>query len=82
VGFRVGEERVVARPGMAVCVNGTPVDVVRSGTVTPTVGAAIGTAYLPAEHTRTGTAFEIDVRGRRVPAHVVKMPFVETRTKK
>jgi aminomethyltransferase len=82
VGFRVTEERAVARPGMPVWVNGMHVDAVRSGTVTPTVGAAIGTTYLPAERAKTGTTFEIDVRGRRVPAQVVKMPFVETRTKK
>ena len=82
IGFRIGEERVVARPGMPVFVNGAQVDVVRSGTVTPTVGAAIGTTFLPADFTKTGTRFEVDVRGRRVPAEVVKMPFVENRTKK
>lgn len=82
VGFRIGEERVVARPGMPVFVDGAQVDVVRSGTITPTVGAAIGTTFLPVEFTKTATRFEIDVRGRRVPAEVVKMPFIETRTKK
>ena len=82
VGFRIAEERVVARPGMPVFLDGAQVDVVRSGTVTPTVSAAIGTAYLPAEHAKTGAGFEVEVRGRRVGAEVVKMPFVPTRTKK
>jgi aminomethyltransferase len=82
VGFRVAEERVVARPGMPVLVNGNQVDVVRSGTMTPTVNAAIGTTYLPAADAKAGTRFEIDIRGRRVPAQVVTMPFVQTRTKK
>lgn len=81
VGFKIPEERVIARPGMPVLLNGAQVDFVRSGTVTPSVGAAIGTAYLPAEQAKSGTRFEIDVRGRRVAADVVKLPFIETRTK-
>jgi aminomethyltransferase len=82
VGFRVREERAVARPGMPVFLDGDQVDVVRSGTVTPTVGAAIGTTYLPAGQHKSGTQFEIDVRGRRVAAEVVPLPFVATRTKR
>jgi aminomethyltransferase len=82
VGFRMSEERVVARPGMPVVLDGVAVDTVRSGTVTPTVNAAIGTAYLPAASAKRGTAFEVEVRGRRVRAEVAAMPFVETRTKK
>jgi aminomethyltransferase len=58
------------------------VDVVRSGTVTPSVNAAIGTTYLPVEQAKPGTKFEIDVRGKRVPAEAVKLPFVPHRTKK
>jgi len=81
VGFRIAEERVVARPGMPVFTDGTQVDVVRSGTITPSVGSAIGTTYLPIDFAKRGTKFDIDVRGRRVPAEVVKMPFVEKRTK-
>jgi aminomethyltransferase len=81
VGFKITGDKAVARPGMPVLLDGTQVDVVRSGTVTPTVGAAIGTTYLPTDRSTTGTAIEIDVRGRRVTAAVVKMPFVPTRTK-
>jgi aminomethyltransferase len=32
-------------------------------------------AYLPAERTAPGTEFEVDVRGRRLRAQVVPMPF-------
>ncbi|HXF95716.1 MAG TPA: glycine cleavage system aminomethyltransferase GcvT [Gemmatimonadales bacterium] len=82
VGFRVSEPRAVARPGYPVYLDGRQVDVVRSGTVTPTVNAAIGTTYLPAARARPGTRIEIDVRGRRVAAEVVKLPFVPHRTKR
>jgi aminomethyltransferase len=82
IGFQVAELKVVARHGHAVYVDGRVVDLVRSGTVTPTVNRAIGTTYLPVAHARPGVRFEIDVRGRRVPAEVVKLPFVPHRTKR
>ena len=82
VGFKVLEEKIVGRHGMPVHLAGRQMDVVRSGTVTPTVGAAIGTTYLPKDQAKPGTRFEIDVRGRRVAAEVVKMPFVANRTKR
>jgi glycine cleavage system T protein (aminomethyltransferase) len=82
VGFRVTEPRAVARHGYEVYVDGRSVDVVRSGTVPPTVNAPIGTTYLPVEHAKPGAGFEVDVRGKRVPAEVVKMPFVPHKTKR
>ena len=36
-------------------------------------------AYVEAGHTGEGTALEIDVRGKRLPARVVPMPFVPHR---
>ena len=49
--------------------------VVTSGTQTPYLKKTIGMAYLPSDRTAPGTEFEIDVRGRRVRAQVVPMPF-------
>jgi aminomethyltransferase len=80
VGFRVIEPRAVARPGHDVYVDDRKVDVVRSGTVTPTTNCAIGMTYLPVEHARPGTHFTIDVRGNRVGAEVAPLPFVPRRT--
>ena len=82
VGFTVSEPKVVGRHGMDVYVDGKQVDIVRSGTVTPTVNAAIGTTYVPKAQAQPGTKLEIDVRGKRVPAQVVKLPFVPHRTKR
>src|SRR2546426_2753414 len=82
VGFKLAEPKLVARHGYDVYADGRKVDVVRSGTVTPTVNAAIGTTYLPVEHAKPGTRFEIAVRGKRAPAEVVKLPFVPHRTKR
>ena len=82
VGFKVTESKAVARHGYPVFLDGAQVDIVRSGTVTPTANAAIGTTYLPKERAQTGTKIEIDIRGKKVGAEVIKMPFVPHRTKK
>jgi len=82
VGFKMTEPRVVARHGYGVFLDGTCVDVVRSGTVTPTANRAIGMTYLPVEHAKPDARFEVDVRGKRAPAEVVRLPFVERKTKK
>jgi len=82
VGVTVLERKVVGRHGMDVYVDGKKVDIVRSGTVTPTVNEAIGTTYVPKGQAQPSAKLEIDVRGKRVPAEVVKLPFVPHRTKR
>jgi aminomethyltransferase len=74
VGFEV-LDRAIARHGYDVYVDGAKAGVVTSGTQTPFLKKAIGMAYLPADRTSPGTEFEVDIRGRRVRAHVVPMPF-------
>jgi aminomethyltransferase len=74
VGFTTGE-RSFPRPGYTVYLDGAPVGPVRSGTVSPTLGYGIGTTYLPAGRAAPGTALEIDIRGKRIPATVVRLPF-------
>ncbi|HET9467789.1 MAG TPA: glycine cleavage system aminomethyltransferase GcvT [Vicinamibacterales bacterium] len=49
--------------------------IVTSGTQTPLLKKAIGFAYLPVAATPLDTEFEIDIRGRRVPARVVPRQF-------
>lgn len=82
VGFRVVDPRAVARPGHQVWLDGRVVERVRSGTVTPTLNAAIGTTYLPPAAATPGRQIEVDIRGKRVSAVVVKMPFVPHRTRR
>lgn len=49
--------------------------IVTSGTQTPLLRKAIGFAYLPAADASVGKDFEVDIRGRRVPARVVARQF-------
>lgn len=46
-----------------------------SGTHCPYLGKAVAMALIDAKHAALGTAVEVDVRGRRVPAEVVALPF-------
>jgi aminomethyltransferase len=74
VGFEV-LERGIARHGYDVHAGGEKVGTVTSGTQTPHLHKAIGMAYVPVPHAAAGTGIEIDIRGRRVRATVVPMPF-------
>ena len=74
VGFRL-EGRGIPRQGAAVWHDGRQVDVVRSGAMSPSLGMPIGTTFLPAAAATPGTRFEVEIRGERVPAEVVKRPF-------
>jgi len=79
VGFEV-TANAIARHGHAVyesegAAAESPCGVVTSGTKAPTVGKPIGLAYVPAALSAVGQALWIDVRGKRVPAVVVKTPF-------
>jgi aminomethyltransferase len=74
VGFEL-QGRGFPRHGYPVYAQGRDVDIVRSGTMSPSLGKAIGTTYLPAGAAKIGTPFEVECRGERMPAVVVKRPF-------
>ena len=74
VGFRL-EGRGFPRRDFPVHHQGREVDFVRSGTMSPSLGVGIGTTYLPAAAAGPGTRFEVECRGERLPAEVVKLPF-------
>ena len=46
------------------------------GTLSPVLGYGVGMAYLPADRTEPGTAFEIDVRGKTRSAEVRTKPLI------
>jgi aminomethyltransferase len=76
VGFRL-QGRGIARHGYPVWYDGKQVDLVRSGGQSPSLGYPIGTTMLPAGATKAGTKFEVECRGERIAAEVVKRPFWE-----
>ncbi len=76
--MRVGLEvtgRGIIREDQDVFVGDEQVGFTTSGTMCPYVGKALAMAYVDRAHAALGTEVEVDVRGRRVAAKVVEMPF-------
>jgi aminomethyltransferase len=74
VGFRM-LGKGIPRHGYPVCLNGSQVDVVRSGGMSPSLGIAIGTSYLPTGSAASGTRLQVEIRDQRLEAEVVPRPF-------
>jgi aminomethyltransferase len=64
-----------AREGSAVLADDATIGVVTSGNFSPELGHGIALAFLPPE-VETGAQLEVDVRGQRLGATVVDLPFV------
>lgn len=67
------EDRGVLRGHQAVLVAGLPGGEVTSGTFSPTLQKSIAFARVPAN---AGARVAVDIRGKHLPARVVKFPFV------
>jgi aminomethyltransferase len=79
---RVGlslDGRQAAREGAEVYAGGEKVGVLTSGGFSPSLQRPIAMAYVDRAQAAVGTALEIDVRGKRLPATVTAMPFVPHR---
>jgi len=72
-GFRL-TERGFPRAGYAVVYGGSEVGEVRSGTVSPSLGYGIGTAYFPAE-AGPGDELAVVIRGEEVGGRIEELPF-------
>ena len=74
VGFEMAD-RGIPRRGAPILIAGEEAGRVTSGTMSPSLGRAIGMGYVPASSAEEGAALEIDIRGRARRARVVKTPF-------
>ncbi len=72
-GFKL-TERGFPRPGYEVIYRGESVGPVRSGTLGPSLGYGIGTAYLPPD-AQVGDELRIRIRDRDIAGEVVRLPF-------
>ena len=69
--------RGIARHGYPVFSGDRPTGVVTSGTQSPSLGKAIAMAYVATSDAEPGTMVDVEIRGQRVPAEVVALPFYQ-----
>lgn len=67
--------RGIPRHDYKLLAGGEPAGVVTSGGYSPILDTGIGMGYVPSGYAKLGTMLEVDLRGRRVPARVVSLPF-------
>ena len=72
----ISAEKVFPRHGYGISRNGEKIGKVTSGTVSPVLEKPIAMGYLETGYSSPGTEVEIIIRGKNVPAQVVKLPFI------
>jgi len=68
-------ERGIPRQGYPIVIDGKEAGIVTSGTMSPSLGVAIGIGYVPSGEERIGNKISIDIRGQAREAVVVETPF-------
>ncbi|MEM0896727.1 MAG: glycine cleavage system aminomethyltransferase GcvT [Verrucomicrobiota bacterium] len=79
-GLLLPEKGPPPRAHYAVFHKGEEIAELTSGGLSPTLGQRIGLAYLPKPLSKIDTELEIDIRGKRFAARVVKKPFYQPAT--
>ncbi|HOD34731.1 MAG TPA: glycine cleavage system aminomethyltransferase GcvT [Syntrophales bacterium] len=74
IGFEM-TDRGIARHGYKVFGNGREIGRVTSGTFAPTLGKALGFAFVDRTHESPGSEIEIEIRSQHAKARVVPLPF-------
>lgn len=72
----VMKARGIPRHGYDIYCGNEKVGHVTSGTLSPSLGIGIGAGYVRRDCAKTGQELQIDVRGKRLSAKIVKPPFV------
>jgi aminomethyltransferase len=83
--LRVGilpDGRQPARAHTPIAFGGTTIGEVTSGGFGPSLNAPVAMGYVAREHAADGTALELMVRGRAIPARIAPTPFIPHRYKR
>ncbi|MBT2282104.1 glycine cleavage system aminomethyltransferase GcvT [Paenibacillus polymyxa] len=76
-------ERGIPRPHYPIYAEGVQIGEVTTGTQSPTLKRNLGLALIDSKYAALGTQLEIEIRGKKLKAEVVKTPFHKrTRTSK
>ncbi len=69
------QQKAFPRQGYDIYSGDEKVGNVTSGTVSPSLGVPIAMGYVPRKLSKSGNTVEIDIRGKRFAADIVKPPF-------
>ncbi|HZF01566.1 MAG TPA: glycine cleavage system aminomethyltransferase GcvT [Methylomirabilota bacterium] len=75
VAFKMTDKSAPPRPHYPIWAKGASVGEVVSGTQSPSLNVGIGMGYVPPEFAKPDTKIEIEIRGKRFAAVVVKKPI-------
>jgi aminomethyltransferase len=70
-------EKAFPRHGYELTVDGKKIGTVTSGTVSPILDKPIAIGYVETEYAGEGTKINFSIRGKEIPAEVVKLPFIK-----
>lgn len=73
-------ERAIPRKGNLIYSNNEQIGIVTSGTQSPSLKKGIGLGYIDKPHDKIGQSIELDIRGKRKEAIIVKPPFYKNGT--
>lgn len=71
------EEKAFPRQGYDITVDSKKVGCVTSGTVSPMLEKPIAMGYVDTEYSREGSQVNFLIRGKEIPAKLVKLPFIK-----
>jgi aminomethyltransferase len=70
-------EKAFPRHGYDLTVAGQKVGTVTSGTVSPVLDKPIALGYVDVKFAKEGSSVNFSIRGREIPAEVVRLPFIK-----
>jgi aminomethyltransferase len=75
VAFIMTDKSAPPRPHYPIWANGASIGIVTSGTQSPSLNLGIGMGFAPPEFAKSDTKIEIEIRGKRFSAGIVKKPI-------
>ena len=72
-------ERGIPRKGYEIYKNGEKIGEVTSGTFSPLLEEGIGMGYVKIEYTNENEEVTVDIKGKRLKAEIIKLPFYQRR---
>ena len=72
----VSEEKAFPRHGYDITANGEKIGTITSGTVSPVLDKPIALGYIDSDFASEGSEVNFSIRGKEIPAKVVKLPFI------